>query len=107
MNIFTLFLKMVTLNLSKSLSYALFSFLIYFVAAPNLAYLSVSANFVNYVLMKLLLDPLSTDLTANLVKVSLLIGIIYLLTPVVGPSISTLLSFKISTMTANLPSSGP
>lgn len=96
-----------TLNLSKSVNDALTAFFAVFLAALLLAYNANGSDFLIALVMTPVLAPLVAPLSVNFVNVNLLIGITYLCTPVVGPSTRTLLSFKISTIVANLPSYGP
>lgn len=103
----TLFLRIRTLNLSKSLRLALTAFFAVFLAATDAAYLVNGQSFLMSFVTTPVLAPLNAPLSENLVSVNLLIGMTYLATPVVGPSTRTLLSLRISTIVANLPSYGP
>lgn len=86
---------------------ALTAFLATFLAATVEAYFVNGLSFLMSLVTTPLLAPLVAPLSENLVSVNLLIGMTYLNTPVVGPSIRTLLSLRISTIVANFPSYGP
>lgn len=90
------------MNLSKSVNLALIAFLATLEAAPVSEYNYVIPFFSIVFFKTPVLAPL-VALSKILVRSNLLNGVTCLGTPVVGPSIKTLLSLRISTIVANLP----